>query len=200
MRLRSLRRPPVLLLMVLAAIAVLVAVLWPGPSTGARDLSRDGAGAIADRVSAAPRSVRRVDADSFARQVAHALLGYDTASSRTQWRRSVLSLAGVPEGSLGAEDIDRLIPDDGQWGQMAVVHQRVTLTLGATYVPTLWTETAAQHPELPAGSAGITVTGTQLVTWDGGSSRVPVAVTLLIVCPPETQPCALSRVLAQVAR
>ncbi len=201
MRLPLLPRPRALLLLSVA-IAGLVAV-WAGGPAGDGHRPRHVAGAqsvTADRPSAEPRHGDRLGAGDFAGQVARALLGYDTGSSRARWRRAVLSLAGAPEGSLGAHDIDLLIPDDGQWEQMAAVHQRATVTVRASYVPTLWTQTAAQHPELPDGSVGMTVTGTQLVTWDGGTSRVPVAVTLLLLCPPATQRCVLSRVLAQVAR
>ena len=137
---------------------------------------------------------------AFAIAVATALYRYDTRSPRVTWRSAVFTAAGTPEGSAAAQDIDDVIPDDAQWTDMAAVDQRASFLLGTAFVPTLWTQTVAQHPELPDGSVGFTVTGTQVVTWTGGTSRVPVAITFLLLCPPATDRCVVNRVLAQVAR
>jgi hypothetical protein len=136
----------------------------------------------------------------FAVSVAKALYRYDTRSPRVSWRSALLSAAGIAESSAAAQDIDDAIPDDAQWTDMAAVYQRASFLLGTAFVPSLWTETVVQHPELPDGSVGFTVTGTQVVTWTGGGSRVPVAITLLVLCPPATERCVVNRVLAQVAR
>jgi hypothetical protein len=136
----------------------------------------------------------------FALAVAATLYRYDTRSPRVTWRSALLAAAGTSEGSAAAQDIDDAIPDDAQWTDMAAVDQRASFQLDTAFVPTLWTQTVAQHPELPDGSVGFTVTGTQVVTWTGGTSRVPVAITFLLLCPPATDRCVVNRVLAQVAR
>lgn len=136
----------------------------------------------------------------FAREAVVSLHGYDTRFPRDTWRRKLLSALGTAEGSPGGRDVDRLIPDVAQWAQMAAVGQRATATIDTVYVPALWEQTAREHPELPEGATGVTVTGTQLVSWAGGTSRVPVAVTVLLLCPPATERCVVSRIPAQVAR
>lgn len=137
---------------------------------------------------------------AFARDVFVALHGYDARFGRGEWRLDLLATFGTPDGSLGARDVDRLIPDDGQWAQMAQIGQRAAATVDSAYVPALWAQTERKHPELPDGAVGVTVTGTQSVSWNGGTSLVPVAVTVLLLCPPATEQCVVSRIAAQVAR
>jgi hypothetical protein len=136
----------------------------------------------------------------FAISVAKAMYHYDARTPRATWRSAVFTAAGIAESTAAAQDIDDVIPDAGQWTDMATVNQRASFTLGTAFVPTLWTQTVAQHPDLPDGSVGFTVTGAQVVTWPGGTSRVPVAITFLLLCPPATAHCVVNRVLAQVAR
>ena len=93
-----------------------------------------------------------------------------------------------------------MIPDEAQWAQMAAIDQRSSASIADAYIPSLWTQTRREHPELPPGAVGITVIGTQLVSWEGGTSRIPVAVTVLLLCPPATERCMVSRLTAQVAR
>jgi hypothetical protein len=152
------------------------------------------------RQSAAPSRDAAQLPREFAISVATALYHNDTRSPRDTWLSALLTAAGIAERSAAAQDIDDVIPDDAQWTDMAEVDQRASFTLGTVFVPTLWTQTVAQHPELPDGSVGFTVTGTQVVTWAGGTSRVPVAITFLLLCPPATERCVVNRVLAQVAR
>lgn len=142
----------------------------------------------------------RGSAPGFAREAFVALHAYDTRFARDEWRRRLLSRLGVAESSLAAQDAERLIPDTAQWAQMAAVGQRASAAVGSAYVPALWRDTVAEHPGLPDGAVGVTVTGTQSVSWDGGSSRVPVAITLLLLCPPATERCVVSRITAQVAQ
>ena len=136
----------------------------------------------------------------FARDAAVSLNAYDTQVNHDTWRRGLLSALGIASGSRGEQDLDRLIPDEAQWAQMAAIEQRSSARVVHAYIPTLWTQTMREHPELPAGAAGITVTGVQLVRWEEGTSRVPVAVTLLLLCPPATERCMVNRITASVAR
>ncbi len=194
---------PLLVLTVLIAAFVLVAVFSDrshdrsptGTHTTAVVAADKAAGRLADA------SARMRTAEDFAAAVTGALYSYDTTIVEwSSWRAAILDVAGTPAGSLGARDIERMLPDAGQWAQMADIKQQATFSVGSTYVPTLWTDTQAQHPELPKGAVGLTVTGVQDVSWSGGSSHVPVATTLLLLCPPATQQCVVSRVPAQVAR
>ena len=82
---------------------------------------------------------------------------------------------------------------------MAVIEQRSSARVVHAYIPTLWTQTMGERPDLPTGAVGVTVTGVQVVRWDGGTSRVPIAVTLLLLCPPATERCLVSRITARVA-
>ena len=136
----------------------------------------------------------------FARDAAVSLNAYDTQANRGAWRRQLLSTLGIAGGSQGERDVDRLIPDEAQWAQMAAIDQRSSARVIRAYIPTLWTQTMGEHPELPAGAVGVTVTGVQVVRWDQGASRVPIAVTLLLLCPPTTERCMVNRITAWAAR
>jgi len=137
---------------------------------------------------------------AFARHAVIELHRYDTRAERDDWRRDLLATLGTAEGSPGERDVDRLVPDAAQWAQMAAIGQRTSVAVASAYVPHLWQQTAREHPELPDGAVGVTVTGTQSVSWDGGSSRVPVAATVLLLCPPAVERCVVSRITTRVAR
>ena len=136
----------------------------------------------------------------FARDAVVSLNAYDTQVRRDTWHRELLSALGIADGSPGERDVDRLIPDEAQWAQMAAIEQRSSARVDNAYIPTLWTQTRGEHPELPTGAVGVTVTGVQLVRWDEGTSRVPIAVTLLLLCPPATERCMVNRITARAAR
>ena len=136
----------------------------------------------------------------FARDAAVSLNAFDTQVDRDTLRRGLLRSLGIAGGSPGERDVDRMIPDAGKWAQMAVIEQRSSARVVHAYIPTLWTQTMREHPELPAGAVGVTVTGVQVVRWDDGASRVPFAVTLLLLCPPTTDRCIVNRITASVAR
>jgi hypothetical protein len=191
----------VALLVLALAVAGVVASSWASGPTPERHSSK---GVDRDQAAVQDLPQPRVSGGQrpreFAVDVAIAMYRYDARSPRDMWRGRLFSVAGTQDGSIGAQDIDDVIPDDAQWAEMATSGQRASFLLGTAYVPPLWTQTAAEHPELPDGAVGLTVTGTQVVTWRGGSSRVPVALTLLLLCPPATERCVVSRVPAQVAR
>jgi hypothetical protein len=137
---------------------------------------------------------------AFARESVTALFSYDVRMPYGSWRSELLATLATTDGSPGSQDIDRMIPDEAQWAQMAAIDQRSSARIANAYIPSLWTQTRRERPELPPGAAGITVIGTQFVTWEGGTSRIPVAVTVLLLCPPATERCMVSRLTAQVAR
>jgi hypothetical protein len=172
---------------------------------GHHESSRSGgdhAGSASGGVARSPgRSVvpDRDGSAGVARSVAAALFSYDTRTSQAEWRQSVLRVASIADGSPAAQDIDALIPNGPQWAQMAAVGQRATFAVSEVHVPDLWRQTVAEHPELPPGAVGLTVNGTQRVVWEGGSSQASLSVTLLLLCPPTTERCAVSRVPVQAA-
>ena len=180
-----------------AAPAALVS-LQPGQlgNSSSPRTAKDPAGhrvpvTVAERVAVHPLP--------FARKSVKAMFSYDSRAPRDSWRSELLATLATTDGSPGSQDIDRMIPDEAQWVQMAAIDQRSSAMIADAYVPSLWTQTRREHPELPPGAKGITVIGSQLVTWEGGTSRVPLAVTVLLLCPPATERCLVNRITAQVA-
>lgn len=188
-----------LALVVTFATLTAISVAWVSAGSGDERHRPSGSERPGSEPSAPNSAVAQTPLD-FASDAVLALHGYDTRTPRAPWRRGLLSALGTTEASLGAFDVDRLIPDAAQWVQMAALGQRASATVDSVYVPALWEQTAREHSDLPDGAIGVTVTGSQLVSWAGGTSRVPVAVTVLLLCPPATERCALSRITAQVAR
>ena len=180
---------------------VAISVAWPaiGARTDRGPVNRLGE---PGRQSSSPAHYGDVAqmALRFARDAAVSLNAYDTRVDRDAWRRELLSALSIAGGSPGERDVDRLIPDGAQWAQMAAIEQRSSARVVHASIPRLWTQTMREHPELPAGAVGVTVTGVQVVRWDAGTSRVSVAVTLLLLCPPATERCMVNRITAKVAR
>lgn len=189
------------MLLVATATIASIGLAWFAAGPVAERPSPNSPGHLGSRGALrTPRATAAPTPLGFARDAVIALHHYDTRYPRTKWRRGLLSTLGTPDGSLGVGDVDRLIPDAAQWAQMAQIGQRASATVSSAYVPALWRQTVLEHPELPDGAVGVTVTGTQLVTWAGGTSRVPVAVTVLLLCPPATGRCVVNRIAARVAR
>jgi hypothetical protein len=138
------------------------------------------------------------DPRAYATAYATALFSYDTRrQSEAAWTAALT--AGLdPAADVRPDNIADLAdrtPPAAVWATMTSSAQHATFAVTSAWVPTLWTENAAAYP---AGAAAITVSGTQQVSWSGGSSSVPQAVTLLLLCPPYNGSCVVNRIAAQV--
>ena len=140
------------------------------------------------------------DGSAVASAFAAALFSYDTRrQSRDEWAVRLRDLVGTEEQVAALAELEARLPPVQLWQQMTKAGQRAQFTATSTTVPRLWTETVKEHPELSEGALAVTVAGEQQVTWSDGSSRVPVAVTLLLRCPPAAEKCVVTRVPPQVA-
>ena len=140
------------------------------------------------------------DPAAYATAYATALFSYDTrAQSEAAWTAALT--AGLdPAADVHPDNIADLAdrtPPAAVWATMTSSAQHATFAVTSAWVPKLWTENASAYP---AGAAAITVSGTQQVSWSGGSSSVPQAVTLLLLCPPFNGSCVVNRIAAQVLR
>jgi len=140
------------------------------------------------------------DPRAYAAAYATELFSYDTRhQSEAAWTAALT--AGLdPTADVHPDNIADLAdrtPPAAVWAAMTSSAQHATFAVKSAWVPKLWTENASAYP---AGAAAITVTGTQQVSWSGGSSSVPQAVTLLLLCPPFNGSCVVNRIAAQVLR
>lgn len=146
-------------------------------------------------------SAAGADGAIVARAFAAALFSYDTSrQSRVEWADRLRDAIGPDERGAALAELEARLPSGQLWQQMAEAEQRAEFIATSTAVPRLWTETLKEHPELPEGALALTVRGEQQVTWSGGSSRAPVAVTLLMLCPPAVEQCVVARIPPQVAQ
>jgi hypothetical protein len=161
------------------------------PTAGAASPS-DSAGQAAD-----------TSAEGFARRFAAELFSYDTrVSSLAGWSSAPLadldSSADVRD--LNRADLQDRLPGAAMWRQMSAVGQRATFSATSAVVPGAWRDIESQGSGIPDGATAVTVDGVQRVVWRGGSSEVPVSVTLLLLCPPATDRCVVNRIPSQVSR
>jgi hypothetical protein len=144
-----------------------------------------------------------MSAEGFARRFATELFSYDTrVSSLAGWSSRLLadldSSADVRD--LNRADLQDRLPGEAMWRQMSGVRQRATFTAVSAVVPSAWRDIESQGSGIPDGATAVTVDGVQHVAWRGGSSEVPVSVTLLLLCPPATERCVVNRIPSQVSR
>lgn len=163
----------------------------PGPAPAAQ-ASQD---ADTRATSALPRTS---DAATFAAAYATALFSYDTRREpEAAWAASLS--AGLDQTSDvhsdNVADLAARTPPSPVWQAMTTSGQYATFTVSKTWIPQLWKQNATAYP---AGAAAVTVSGTQHVTWRGGTSDVPSSVTLLLVCPPLESTCVVNRIATQV--
>jgi hypothetical protein len=142
-------------------------------------------------------------AEAFAHRFATELFSYDTrVSSLADWSSSLLADldSSTDVRGLNRADLQDRLPGAAMWRQMSAVGQRATFTATSAVVPGAWRDLESQGSGIPDGATAVTVDGVQHVTWRGGSSEVPVSVTLLLLCPPATDRCVVNRIPAQVSR
>ena len=162
----------------------------PGPAP----VSQASQDADTDSGSVLPRTS---DAATFAAAYATALFSYDTREPEAAW--AAFLSAGLDQASDvhtdNVADLAARTPPAPVWQAMTASGQRATFTLSRVWIPQLWKQNASAYP---AGAAAVTVSGTQHVTWSGGTSDVPSSVTLLLVCPPLEGTCVVNRIATQV--
>jgi len=94
------------------------------------------------------------------------------------------------------------------WQQIATQRQRSAVTQLHAYVPRLWDQviTAPGAEQIPPGTVMVTVTGTALVSWPGGSYTNPaLAITVDVICQPPAEAsgvpsCVVDYLFPRVAR
>jgi hypothetical protein len=140
------------------------------------------------------------DPSAYATGYASALFSYDTRNQSEAAWAAVLTAGLDPTSDVHADNVADLAdrtPPAAVWATMTGSSQRATYLATSASVPTLWADNAAAYP---VGAFAVTVTGTQQVTWNGGASTAPQAVTLLLLCPPFNDSCVVNRIAAQVLR
>ena len=140
------------------------------------------------------------DPSAYATAYAGALFSYDTRSESEATWAAALTAGLDPTPDVHADNVADLAdrtPPPAVWATMTGSAQRATYIATSASVPTLWAENTAAYP---VGAFAVTVTGTQQVTWNGGASTAPQAVTLLLLCPPFNDSCVVNRIAAQVLR
>lgn len=140
------------------------------------------------------------DPDAYAVAVTEALHSIDHASERGADYEELFADAlwdeivpDAREAILAA--IYSRIPDERMWQQMSAVSQRATFDADEVWEPRLGQQ-GQDEQWWPPGVVVRTVTGTQTETWqppdgDAQNSSRPVALTIVVACPPATSPCRL---------
>lgn len=146
------------------------------------------------------------DADAYASAVATLAFTYDTRTgSRQAWRKALMAEL-APDGHFDTlaqaqGDVDRVVPASASWAQMRDLHQRSTFTVAHAYTPQAAVDARNQYGnQWPPGTAIVTVTGTQHLTWDGGKQNVERAMTFEILCQPTNPRCMVDRITPQVVK
>jgi len=202
---RLVKRGVIVSVLVGALTAVFAAVHVFGHSQAPKDAPSLVGVSTVGAASPSQSKARAADtsAEGFARRFASELFSYDTrVSSLTGWSSRLLadldSSADVRD--LNRADVQDRLPGAAMWRQMSAVGQRATFTAASAVVPGAWRDVESQGSGIPDGATAVTVDGVQHAAWRGGSSEVPVSVTLLLLCPPATERCVVNRIPSQVSR
>ncbi|WP_315278922.1 hypothetical protein [Kocuria carniphila] len=173
----------------------------PTPATGPSAFpttSPDSPGA-----PALPTVAASDDPETFARNVAHTLFTWDTASGfmPLDYTAAVLEVAdptGEEQAGL-ASDIAAYLPSRGAWHQLRQYATAQTLTVSEARIPAAWDEAVAQAQpgQLTPGTVAVTIEGTRhrTGTWESEpvESEYQVAFTVFLVCGPTYDTCHLLR-------
>ncbi|MBF9334946.1 hypothetical protein G3N30_01440 [Microbacterium lacticum] len=215
------RRRLIALVAALVVIVVLAGVgvygLLTGPPTSDRGPDRGGGTRPAPVVTAPgeptptgtpslpalPEVEASDDPETFARNVATALLAWDTASGLMPLDYSSVVLAvGDPSGAEQAglaSDVATYLPTREAWLELRQYATAQHLTIEDAFVPEAW-DTAveqAQPGQLAPGTVAYTIEGTRHRegVWNDEqvTSEHPVAFTVFIVCAPAYETCHLLR-------
>lgn len=143
------------------------------------------------------------DPETFARRVAEALFGWDTATITTQaelTERLVAIADPTGESSAGlVADVANYLPTLDAWAELRRYETRQWIEITSTEVPSLW-PTAVQQagPDgLLPGTTAYTIHGVRHRTgiWEGEpvSTAHDVVFTVFVVCGPSYPQCHLLR-------
>ncbi|WP_090586827.1 hypothetical protein [Arthrobacter subterraneus] len=143
------------------------------------------------------------DPETFARNVATALFGWDTASGFIPLDyTSVLLAVGDPTGAEQAglaSDITTYLPTRQAWVELRQYATTQHLTIDTLFVPDAWDTAVAQAQpgQLAEGTTAYTIEGTRHRTglWNDEpvASEHAVAFTVFIICGPAYDTCHLLR-------
>ncbi len=142
------------------------------------------------------------DSATFARQIAEALFGWDTATliSRTDRVQQLVAVADpTGESTPGlVSDLDNYLPTQDAWVELAQYETRQWLSIDSVATPSMWAEAETQAgDELLPGTTAFTIHGTRHRSgiWEGEpvTSAHEVAFTVFIVCGPSYPECHLLR-------
>lgn len=143
------------------------------------------------------------DPETFARNVATALFGWDTASGFIPLDyTSVLLAVGDPTGAEQpglASDIAAYLPTRQAWVELRQYATTQHLTIDTLFVPDAWDTAVAQAQpgQLADGTTAYTIEGTRhragLWNDEPVASEHAVAFTVFIVCSPAYDTCHLLR-------
>lgn len=135
------------------------------------------------------------DAEEFARDAAHALFTWDTASGFLPLDYTAVLLdVGDPTGNEQAglaSDIASYLPSRDAWVNLRQYSTSQNLTIADVYVPEQWAGAVeqARPGQLPVGATAITIEGTRhregIWNDEPVMSEHPVAFTIFLACPPD---------------
>ena len=138
------------------------------------------------------------DPEAFARDAAHALFTWDTASGFLPLDYTAVLLdVGDPTGNEQAglaSDIASYLPNRDAWIDLRQYSTSQHLSITDAYVPEQWAQAVEQAwpGQLPVGATAITIEGTRHRTgvWNDQpvTSEHSVAFTIFLACPPEAPP------------
>ena len=197
----------VIIVMLVATAVAYAALVLSGPrSTTVVDLATTKAPLATDDPARPVTSLAALtpvdDPEVFAREVAEALFGWDTASliTRTDHLEQLLAVADpTGESTVAlAADLDNYLPTPGAWTDLTRYQTRQWLVITSVTTPSLWSEAEAQAGgELMPGTTAVTIHGVRYRSGIWENQRVgtshPVAFTIFIVCAPSHPTCHLLR-------
>ncbi|WP_026543783.1 hypothetical protein [Arthrobacter sp. 35/47] len=208
------RRRWIAVLAALVAVLVLAGVsvygLITGPPTSTETDNGVGSGPVVTTPAVpVPTVTARLpivagsdDPETFARNVATALFGWDTASGFMPLDyTSVLLAVGDPTGAEQAglaSDITTYLPTRQAWVELRRYATTQHLTIDTLFVPDAWDTAVAQaQPGLAEGTTAYTIEGTRhragLWNDEPVASEHAVAFTVFIICGPAYDTCHLLR-------
>jgi hypothetical protein len=142
------------------------------------------------------------DPQAFARLVAKAIFGWDTASlivrsDHVELLVAVADPTGESTPGLVA-DLNNYLPTQDAWVELARYETRQWFRVGSAITPSKWARAKAQAGDtLLPGTTAFTIHGTRhrAGIWEGQpvSSEHDVAFTVFIVCGPSYPACHLLR-------
>lgn len=143
------------------------------------------------------------DAESFARDAAHALINWNTATDfdPVDYAQVIVD-AGDPSGAETAglaSDVRIYLPTAEAWMTLRTYGTRQWLTIDEAFVPASWNDAIDQATpgQILPGTIAYTITGTRhragIVGTQAQETSRPIAFTLFIACEPSFDECRLLR-------